>query len=238
MYGAPKHTMKHLVSEWNFVAQGLKSLHVYRLAGGLWLLLFALICQAETVSPHPPVKVLILGDSLSAGYGIPLESSWVSLLEQQIDTSKMPTSIINASISGETTGGGRQRLPTLLEKHHPDITIIELGGNDGLRGFPLNVIRQNLAAMVELVTSQNSQALLVGMRIPPNYGPDYTEGFFSLYTDLASEYQVPVVPFFLEGVALNPDLMQNDGIHPNADGQPMLLANINQALQPLLQQSR
>jgi len=230
--------MKRLVPEWIFVARGLKSLHVYRLTTGLLLLLFTLSCQAETASTlQPTTKILIFGDSLSAGYGIPLESSWVSLLEQQLVTSKMSTRIINASISGETTGGGRQRLPTLLQKHQPDITIIELGGNDGLRGFPLDVIRQNLASMLSLVKSQNSQALLVGMRIPPNYGPDYTEGFFNLYKVLADEYQVPVVPFFLKGVALKPEFMQNDGIHPNAKGQPTLLANINQVLAPLLQQS-
>ncbi len=238
MYEAPKHTMKHLVPGWLFATAGLKSLHVFRLAASVLLFLSAITCHAETPSAQStPVKILILGDSLSAAYGIPVESSWVSLLEQQVNTSDTQAMIVNASISGETTGGGRTRLPKLLEKHQPDITIIELGGNDGLRGFPLDIIRTNLAAMLDLVNSQGGQALLVGMRIPPNYGPDYTEGFFNLYGELAEQFQIPVVPFFLDGIALKPELMQNDGIHPNALGQPILLANIKEVLVPLLEQA-
>ena len=175
-----------------------------------------------------------MGDSISASYGIQREEGWVELLARALEQSEYPYSVVNASVSGETTSGGLARLPQALESHDPAVVVIELGGNDGLRGYPIATIRDNLAAMVDLVTEQGRTALLVGMQIPPNYGPRYTRAFHGLFEEIATEAQVPLVPFFLEAVALEPGLMQDDGIHPTAEAQPLLLDTLWVYLQPLL----
>jgi acyl-CoA thioesterase-1 len=181
-----------------------------------------------------PDTVLVLGDSLSAGYGVNVNATWVALLEQRLARQGYGYRVVNASISGETTGGARSRLPRALELHKPAVVIIELGGNDGLRGLPLKQVRGNFEYLIE--TSQASQAkvVLVGMRMPPNYGAEYANSFHSLYGELAKKYQVPLVDFFLDGVALDETLMQADGIHPNATAQPKLLDNLWPTLSKVL----
>lgn len=178
-------------------------------------------------------SLLVVGDSISAGYGIELEQGWVNLLRQRL-VKRGDYSVHNASVSGDTTQIGVARLPTLLKENEPDIVIIELGGNDGLRGFPLKVMENNLRKMIETSQNYGAQVLLVGIQIPPNYGSRYTEQFFQTYFKLAEEYEVPLVPFILDKVALEPELMQNDGIHPTAEGQPILLDNVWPVLKPLL----
>lgn len=169
--------------------------------------------------------VLVVGDSLSAGYGIDLEEGWVALLESKLAAHYADARVINASISGDTTSGGRTRLKKALATHRPSLVIIELGGNDGLRGLSLRAMRRNLTDMVESSRAAGAEVALLGIRIPPNYGTRYADSFHTIYTDLASRYEAPMVDFFLEGVALNDDLMQADGIHPNAQAQPRLLDN-------------
>ncbi len=176
-----------------------------------------------------------MGDSISAGYGIQRDEGWVALLSENLSQAEYPHVVVNASISGETTGGGLARLPQALETHSPAVVVIELGGNDGLRGYPTDMVRSNLKQMVTLSLEKDARVLLVGMQIPPNYGPRYTEAFFELYEGVASETGVALVPFFLEDVALAPGLMQADGIHPTADAQPLLLETLWRYLEPLLE---
>jgi acyl-CoA thioesterase-1 len=178
--------------------------------------------------------ILVFGDSLSAAYGIPPEQGWVALLTQRLKAQGYGYQIVNASVSGETSSGGRERLPRALQLHQPGIVLLELGGNDGLRGLPLEELRANLAAMVQLAQAAGAQVLLVGMRIPPNYGPRYTDGFARVFPDVASQYLVPLVPFMLQNVALDPQRMQQDGVHPNARGEPPVLETIWPQLLPLL----
>lgn len=178
--------------------------------------------------------ILVMGDSISAGYGIQREEGWVNLLSVELARTEQPYSVVNASISGETTSGGLARLPQALESHNPAVVVIELGGNDGLRGYPTNTIRHNLQTMVELAVDQGRDVILVGMQIPPNYGQRYTQAFFTLYTDIAEETGATLIPFFLERVALQPDLMQGDGIHPTAEAQSLLLETLWDGLEPLL----
>lgn len=175
-----------------------------------------------------------MGDSISAAYGIQTDQGWVSLLAESLERSEYPYEVVNGSISGETTAGGLARLPKALETHDPAVVIIELGGNDGLRGYPTDVVRENLRRMVELSLAGDREVLLVGMQIPPNYGPRYTRAFFDVYADVAAQTGVSLVPFFLEKVALTPDLMQEDGIHPTAEAQPLLLETLWDYLEPLL----
>jgi len=177
--------------------------------------------------------ILVVGDSISAGYGIELEQGWVNLLRTRL-VGKGDYTVHNASVSGDTTQIGAARLTTLLEQHQPDIVIIELGGNDGLRGFPLKVMETNLRKMIQQTQDSKAQVLLVGIQIPPNYGPRYTDQFFQTYFKLAEEFAIPLVPFILDKVALEPELMQDDGIHPTAEGQPLLLDNVWPVLEPLL----
>ena len=172
-------------------------------------------------------RVLVLGDSISAAYGMDLEQGWVALWANSLDES---TEVINASISGETTTGGLTRLPTLLAKHQPILVVIELGGNDGLRGYPLPHMRANLEQMIQLSIEAGAQVALIPMQIPPNYGPAYTRQFSAVYTELAEQFGVVLTPFFLEDVALKPGLMQRDGIHPTAEAQPMMLEAIRASL--------
>jgi acyl-CoA thioesterase-1 len=182
--------------------------------------------------------ILILGDSISAGYGMPADRGWVTLLQTRVRAQGYQLAVINASISGETTEGGRQRLPALLTQHRPSIVVVELGGNDGLRGFPIERLRSNLADIVERARASGARVLLVGMKIPPNYGLRYTTDFHASFTEIARRYTLPLVPFMLDGVAAQPDLMQDDGIHPNADAQARLLDNVWPHLQPLLTRDR
>lgn len=198
----------------------------------LFSILLVLVVWA---SPLQAKTLLVLGDSLSAAYGLPAEEGWVSLMEQELKQRQLADKVINASISGETSSGGLQRLPRLLADYRPDLVLLELGANDGLRGTPLQVMEQNLRRMVELSQAAGAEVILIGIRIPPNYGPQYTQRFYSIYPDLAQEYQLPLVPFLLEGVALKPQLMQSDGLHPTAAAQPILLQTVWPHLVPLLQ---
>lgn len=179
-------------------------------------------------------KILIVGDSLSAGYGLSEEESWVTLLQNRLSAKGHVYQVVNASISGDTTGGGLRRLPRALDIHDPDIVLIELGGNDGLRGTPVRVIRKNIATMIELSQSAGARVMLAGMVMPPNYGQAYTDGFQSVYPDLAAEYDTALIEFFMKNVAIDPSLFQPDQIHPNAKGQPILLDNVWAKLEEML----
>lgn len=194
-------------------------------AAGL-MLLYSLAHANQT-------NILVMGDSLSAGYGINVEKGWVNLLQQEL-TKKSRGNVINASVSGETTSGGLTRLPSLLTKHKPAIVIIELGGNDGLRGQPLKLMQENLQAMITASQTAGAKVLLVGMQIPTNYGQRYTTQFKDSFTKLAENNKIPLVPFLLEGVATQNNLMQNDGIHPNADAQPILFNNVQPFIEKML----
>jgi len=197
------------------------------------LALFLLLSAAGQAS-NDNQAILIVGDSLSAGYGVDEQQSWVALLQNQLAAEGYGYRVINASISGDTTGGGLRRLPRALEQHQPEIVMIELGGNDGLRGTPVSVIRSNLAAMIEMCQKIGARVLLAGMYMPPNYGGPYTEDFAGLYQELAQEYGTALIAFFMNNVALEPALMQADGIHPNTEGQPVLLENVWPELEPLI----
>jgi acyl-CoA thioesterase-1 len=178
--------------------------------------------------------LLVVGDSLSAAYGVPSETAWVQLLRDRLDERGLNWEVVNASISGETTDGGLRRLPDLLQKNQPDVVIIELGGNDGLRGFPPDVIEANLADMIEQVRDIGAIPVLVGMQIPPNYGQRYTRMFADIFPNLSDRYDTPLVPFFLEGIYNADGLMQEDGIHPTEAAQPVLLDNVWPQLEPLI----
>jgi len=179
-------------------------------------------------------KILVYGDSLSAAYGIPQQQGWAALLKEKLNRENLNFEVINASISGETTSGGLTRLARTLDQTKPQTIIIELGANDGLRGLPVKNMRDNLDAMIQLSKKSGARVLLIGMRIPPNYGQKYTEEFSQTYIKLASQHKIPVVPFMLENVAAKPDLIQQDGLHPNTLGQPIILENIWPALQRLI----
>jgi acyl-CoA thioesterase-1 len=186
-----------------------------------------------TGSAAAPV-VLVFGDSLSAGLGLRAEQGWVSLLAQRIERAGYGFHVVNASVSGETTAGGLERLPRALALHRPRIVLLELGANDGLRGLPLDQARGNLTRMLGLLQRQRIGVLLLGVRLPPNYGERYTDGFQAMYRDLAERFHVALLPFLLEHVALHPELIQADGLHPNARAQPLLLDNVWPQLMPLL----
>jgi acyl-CoA thioesterase-1 len=203
-----------------------------RSIGVLLLSLFMAGSRAQAAGAED--TLLVFGDSLSAGYGLELGQGWANHLQQRLATGGYGQRVVNASVSGETTSGGRSRLPRALAQHHPTLVILELGANDGLRGLPLATVRENLAAMIDLVKSSKAQVLLVGVELPPNYGPAYTGAFRKLFADLARQRHVALVPFLMEGVALDARLMQADGLHPNAAGQPRLLDNVWGALLPLL----
>lgn len=178
--------------------------------------------------------VLVLGDSISAAYGIQREKGWVSLLQQYVRSIDEEFTVINASISGETTAGGLARFAQSLAEHQPKITVIELGGNDGLRGYPLRQVKDNLTQLVQMAKAANSQVLLLGMQIPPNYGARYSSGFAKLFDDIASSEQVRLVPSFLERIALTPGMLQADGIHPVQAAQPLLLKTVQPELDKLI----
>ncbi len=178
--------------------------------------------------------ILVVGDSLSAGYGIDPDEGWVALLGERLSAQDYGYRVVNASISGDTTRGGLARLPRALEVHEPDVVIIELGGNDGLRGQPVRGMRRNLAAMVRASRDAGARVLLTGIRIPENYGRAYADSFRAVYRELADELDIALVPFLLESIALRPELFLDDGIHPAADAQPLLLDAVWPHLEPLL----
>jgi acyl-CoA thioesterase-1 len=192
---------------------------------GLFLMLPAVAAAAT---------ILVFGDSLSAGYGVPLEQGWVRLLERKLRDEKSDYKIVNASISGETTAGGRTRIDAALKAHRPAIVIIALGANDGLRGQNLESMRANLDAMIEACRRFKSDVLLVGMRLPPNYGPAYTEKFRGVFAAVARDRKLPVVPFLLDGFAEKHEYFQADGVHPTARAQPLIAETVWKALRPLL----
>jgi acyl-CoA thioesterase-1 len=198
------------------------------------LAFIVLIVASASAYAEAPV-ILVFGDSISAGYGLPhVELGWVELLKTRLKAQGYGYQVVNASVSGETTAGGLARLPRALELHHPSIVIIELGGNDGLRALPIAQFRDNLSQLVALASASGAKVLLLGMRMPPNYGPQYTEQFAKVFSDLARDKKISAVPFLLTDIALNQNLLQGDEIHPNVEGQPILLNNVWPQLQPLL----
>jgi acyl-CoA thioesterase-1 len=200
----------------------------------LFVLVVASVSANGAARAETPV-ILVFGDSISAGYGLAhVDRGWVALLQTRLKDQEYGYQVVNASVSGETTAGGLARLPRALSLHQPKIVILELGGNDGLRALPIAQMRLNLARMAGLAAAAGAKVLLLGMRMPPNYGPDFTEQFRSSYSDLARDKKLPLVPFLLNDIALFPALMQADGIHPNEQGQPKLLDNVWPALKPLL----
>jgi acyl-CoA thioesterase-1 len=178
--------------------------------------------------------IVVVGDSLSSGYGIAAEQSWVAMLEDRLQAEGYGYQVVNASIAGDTSAGGLARLPRLLETHDPTLVVIELGGNDGLRGQPVTILRDNLSKMIELSRQSGADVVLAGIQIPPNYGPTYTQALAAVYPELAQRFDAPLIEFLLEDVALNRELMQPDGIHPNAAGQKIVFANVWRVLSPLL----
>ena len=195
----------------------------------LVVLLFG--CGPALAAPAP---VLVFGDSLSSAHHIAVESGWVHLLELKLEASKNPRPVVNASISGETTSGGLQRLPKILADSRPALVVLELGANDGLRGLPLAEIRENLTKMIRASQAAGAAVVLLGIELPINYGPQYRDGLRGIYRDVAAEFNLPLVPFLLDGVALNPDLMQDDGLHPKAEGEPKVLDNVWPVLEPAI----
>lgn len=196
-----------------------------------WLILLLAAIPAWAADAR---VVLVLGDSLSSAYGMDVEAGWVHLLQERLDSGDTGYRVVNASISGDTTGGGAARLPRALSAHQPRVVIVELGGNDGLRGVPLEATRKNLDSIVSLSLEAGARVLLVGMRLPPNYGPAYAERFYHQFRELAEAHGVAYVPFLLDGVGGVSELMQDDGIHPRAEAQAKLLDNVWPHLEPLL----
>jgi acyl-CoA thioesterase I len=193
--------------------------------------------KAATTAPAREPVILVLGDSLSAEYGLARGTGWVALLEKQLAQDKLNATVVNASVSGETTSGGRSRLAALLAQHKPSHVVIELGGNDALRGLPLKNTEENLTAMTQSAQKAGAKVLLVGMQVPPNYGTDYANRFAGLFTAVAKAQKAAVVPFFLKGVADGPDptrLFQPDRIHPRAEAHPQMLANVWPELKKML----
>lgn len=211
---------------------GLKSsgimFGILRAAIAFALALFAMSAYSASKT------ILVLGDSLSAEYGLPRGSGWVALMDKRLAAEKFDARIFNASISGETTSGGRNRLPALLAQHKPDVVVIELGGNDGLRGLPLAATEANLDAMVQAAKQAHAKVLLVGMQIPPNYGRDYAQRFAAIFAKVAKEKKTALAPFLLEGLALDTEYFQADRIHPTVAAQKIMLDNVWPYLKPLL----
>ena len=197
-----------------------------------------LFANAEAIpdaAPDQAPAIIVLGDSLSAAYGMEISQAWPSLLQQRLIENGHAHRIFNSSITGDTTQGGLARLPRLLDKHRPVIVLLELGGNDGLRGLPIEVTCSNLSSMIEKSQSIGAKVLLAEMRIPPNYGRTYTEKFHSLYGELATRYEARLLPFLLQDIALQPGMMQTDGIHPTAAAQPLIRDAVWQVLEPMLE---
>ncbi|MBB5415519.1 acyl-CoA thioesterase-1 [Paraburkholderia sp. JPY158] len=201
--------------------------------------LVSLPLQAHAANAPEPAKpvIVVLGDSISAEYGLPRDTGWVALMRQRLAEERIDYSVANASISGDTTSGGRARLPALMERLKPSIVIVELGANDALRGVPLSTTEANLRTIIEQAQQGHAKVVLVGMYVPPNYGPDYTQKFHGLYGQLSKEFHVPLVPFLLAGIADKPDMFQADQIHPTQQAQPLLLNNVWPTVKPLLRTS-
>lgn len=191
-------------------------------------------CMLLFIGTAQAATIMVWGDSLSAGYGLQADEAWPTLLQTRLEEKGFRHTVVNASVSGETSAGGRSRLPAALEQHEPDIVILELGANDGLRGLPPKLLAENLDAMISAARGAGAQVLLVGMQMPPNYGPVYTRRFAQTFTTVAKAQKVPLVPFLLEGFADQPELFLNDGIHPTADAQHKVLDTIWHGLKPLL----
>jgi acyl-CoA thioesterase-1 len=197
-------------------------------------LLFFMLLLAVPAAAGAEKSILVLGDSLSAAYGIAQARGWVALLGERLRRERPDYSVVNASISGETSSGGASRIGFTLQKHKPSIVVLELGANDGLRGLPVAEMKKNLAAVIERAQKFGARVVLVGMRLPPNYGPDYTEAFEASFSELAKRYRTALVPFLLEGFAEDPAMFQPDRIHPSAEAQPLMLERVWNALRPLL----
>jgi acyl-CoA thioesterase I len=197
------------------------------------LLFFMIWASAAHAAPQTPA-ILVLGDSLSAGYGMDMRQGWVALLQRRLDDEGYRYRVINASISGDTTRGALSRLPTALGEHRPRVVIVELGGNDGLRGLPLTDMQRNLTAIVEKSQASGANVLIVGVRLPPNYGDAYVKKFHQVYSDVARAYRTPFVPFLLDGVGGRSELMQTDGLHPNPEAQRLMLENVWPQLRSVL----
>lgn len=197
-----------------------------------------LLCPPAFAAKAPTGTLLVLGDSLSAGYGIARESGWVDLMRTRMSQSYPDYRVVNASISGDTSSGGRARLPALLAREKPTLVLLELGANDALRGTPIESTRANLAAIIEASQRAGAQVLLIGMHIPPNYGPDFARQFFDMYAELAKRYRLAYVPFLLEGIVGQDDMFQQDRMHPTAKAQKMLLNNVWPSVQTLLKRGR
>ncbi len=197
-------------------------------------ILFFLLAATFSSASLAVETILVFGDSLSAGYGIAVKQSWPSLLAERLQTEKLPFTVVNASISGETTAGGRSRFPAALKKHRPAIVILALGANDGLRGLPLAEVRANLTQMVQAAKAVGARVLLAGMRLPPNYGPDYTRDFNALFAVVAKQEKVALLDFLLEAIAADDAAFQPDRLHPTAAAQPKILDHVWQSLRPLL----
>jgi acyl-CoA thioesterase-1 len=197
-----------------------------------WLAVAGLLAlAAHADAPRP---ILVVGDSLSAAYGLASDEGWVALLARRLRDQGYGQDVVNASVSGDTSRGAATRLPDLLARHAPGIVIIEIGGNDGLRGLPLEQMRANIERMIDAAEEAGARVLLLGMRIPPNYGARYADGFHAVYEDLARQHDATLVPFLLDGIALDPQLMQEDGIHPRAAAEPLILDLVWARLEPLL----
>ena len=206
--------------------------HLHR--SWLAILLAGLVWLPSASANGTDYTVMVYGDSLSAAYGMEESQGWVVLLQQRLDGLNLPVRVINGSVSGETTTGGLTRLPAMLETYQPDLLVLELGGNDGLRGLPLNLIRDNLNTMIDLAREAGAEVVLAGIQIPPNYGPRYTTPFYEQYGEIARERNLPLIPFLIDGIPQQPELMQGDGIHPRAEAQGMILDNVWPVLEPLL----
>ena len=199
-----------------------------------FLLLLLALCLTPPAFAAPSHVILVMGDSLSAAYGIDPAKGWVSLLQQRLKAQGYDYTVVNASVSGETSGGGLTRFPQALASAKPGIVIIELGANDGLRGLPVPGMHDDLAKMVTQSRTAGAKVLLVGMLLPPNYGGPYTQAFAATFKDLAKQYRLPLVPFLLTGVAEHRELLQPDGLHPQAKAEPQVLDNVWPYLKPLL----
>jgi acyl-CoA thioesterase-1 len=200
----------------------------------MWRLLLLALCAVVLGLASTPPVIMVFGDSLSAGYGLPQGKGWVDLLRQRLERDGYSYRVVNASISGDTSLGGRSRLPDALTQHRPAVVVLELGANDGLRGQSIADLRDNLLRMIRASHAQGAKVVLVGMRIPPNYGPDYTKKFQDAFVEVSREAHAPLVPFLLEGIADKRDLFQADGLHPTVAAQTVLLDNVWPRLQPLL----
>ncbi|ABO54854.1 acyl-CoA thioesterase-1 [Burkholderia vietnamiensis] len=194
--------------------------------------------SAAPAAPEGRPTLVVLGDSLSAEYGLPRDTGWVALLRQRLATERIDYSVANASVSGDTTSGGRARLPAVLQRLKPSIVIVELGSNDALRGVPVATTEQNLRDIIAAARRAHAQVVLVGMYVPPNYGPDYTQKFHAVYTRLSKQLGVPLVPFLLAGIENKPEMFQSDQMHPGEQAQRVLLDNVWPTLKPLLGKPR